>query len=77
MTLKVYIKILKVVLLVSSKDDIVKVLTKLIKLQYMYEQDALEIGGKGIKTEKELSKIYKSLIEKEVDEIENREDSLT
>lgn len=64
------------VLLVSSKEDIVQVLKKLIKLQYMYEQDALEIGGKGIKTEKELAKIYKSLIDKEVDEIENREDSL-
>lgn len=63
-------------LLVSSKEDIVQVLKKLIKLQYMYEQDALEIGGKGIKTEKELAKIYKSLIDKEVDEIENREDSL-
>lgn len=60
----------------SSKEDIVQVLKKLIKLQYMYEQDALEIGGKGIKTEKELAKIYKSLIDKEVDEIENREDSL-
>lgn len=59
----------------SSKEDILQVLKKLIKLQYMYEQDALEIGGKGIKSEKELAKIYKSLIEKEVDEIENRENS--
>lgn len=52
-------------------------LKKLVKYQYMYEQDALEIGGKAIKTEKELAKIYKSLIDKEVDEIENRENSLT
>lgn len=63
-------------LLVSSKEEVLQVLKKLIKLQYMYEQDALEIGSKGIKTEKELAKIYKSIIEKEVDEIENRENSL-
>lgn len=60
----------------SSKEDILQVLKKLIKLQYLYEQEALEIGGKAIKTEKELAKIYKNLIDKEVEEIENREDSL-
>jgi hypothetical protein len=61
----------------NSKEDILDMLKKLVKYQYMYEQDALEIGGKAIKTEKELAKIYKNLIDKEVDEIENRENSLT
>ncbi|SCJ87446.1 Uncharacterised protein [uncultured Clostridium sp.] len=75
MILKVYIRILKVVLLMSSKEDVVQVLKKLIKYQYMYEQEALEVGGKPVKSEKELAKIYKEIINKEVDEIENRENS--
>lgn len=59
-----------------SKDNIVDLLKKLVKFQYMFEQDALEVAGKNVKTEKELAKIYKSLIEKEVEKIEDREDSL-
>lgn len=75
MILRVYIRILKVVLLMSSKEDVLQVLKKLIKYQYMYEQEALEVGGKPVKSEKELSQIYKNVINKEVDEIENRENS--
>ena len=41
----------------------------------MYEQEALEVGGKPVKSEKELAQIYKNVINKEVDEIENRENS--
>lgn len=59
----------------SSKEDVLQVLKKLIKYQYMYEQEALEVGGKPVKSEKELAQIYKSVINKEVDEIENRENS--
>lgn len=59
----------------SSKEDVLQVLKKLIKYQYMYEQEALEVGGKPVKSEKELSQIYKNVINKEVDEIENRENS--
>ncbi len=75
MILRVYIRILKVVLLMSSKEDVLQVLKKLIKYQYMYEQEALEVGGKPVKSEKELAQIYKNVINKEVDEIENRENS--
>lgn len=59
----------------SSKEDIVQVLKKLIKYQYLYEQEALEVGGKPVKSEKELAIIYKNLINKEVGEIEDRENS--
>lgn len=59
----------------SSKEDVVQVLKKLIKYQYMYEQEALEVGRKPVKSEKELAQIYKNVINKEVDEIENRENS--
>ena len=59
----------------SSKEDVLQVLKKLIKYQYMYEQEALEVGGKPVKSEKELAQIYKNVINKEVDEIENREKS--
>lgn len=61
----------------NNKDDILEMLKKLVKYQYMYEQDALEIGEKTIKTEKDLARIYKKLIDKEVDKIENRENPLT
>ncbi|MBN1038821.1 hypothetical protein FDC35_16030 [Clostridium botulinum] len=61
----------------NSKEDILAMLKKLVRCQYIYEQDALEIGGKQIKSEKELARLYKKLIDKEVDEIENRENSLT
>lgn len=53
------------------------VLKELVQHQYKYEQEALEVAGKIIKTEKDLAKIYKTIIDKEVDESENREDSLT
>lgn len=59
----------------NNKEEILDILKKLIRLQYMYEQEALEVSGKTIKTEKELAKIYKNIINKEVEEIEDREDS--
>lgn len=59
----------------NSKEEILDILKKLIKLQYMYEQEALEINNKTIRTEKELAKIYKNIINKEVEEFEDREDS--
>lgn len=62
----------------SNKDDVIyNILKKLVRHQYDYEQEALEIGGKTIKTEKELAKIYKKIIDREVDENEDRENSLT
>ena len=45
----------------SSKEDVLQVLKKLIKYQYMYEQEALEVGGKPVKSEKELVGIFKHI----------------
>lgn len=64
------------VLLMNNKEDIVRVLKKLVKYQYYYEQESLEIGGKIVKGDKALANIYKTLIDKEVENIENRGNSI-
>lgn len=60
----------------NKKELIISTIKNLTKLQYMYEQESLEVGGKVIKTEKDLARIYKQFIEKELERNEDREDNI-